>query len=82
MPAFAVPALFVLLWSTGFLGARLGSPHAEPFHFLAWRFAIVAAILWPTTWFGRAAWPRTRREAGGMALAGLLSHGACLGGVF
>lgn len=82
MPAFAVPALFVLLWSTGFLGARLGSPHAEPFHFLAWRFAIVAALLLPVAWISRAPWPSSRREAGGMALAGLLSHGACLGGVF
>ncbi len=82
MPAFAVPALFVLLWSTGFLGAKLGLPHAEPFHFLAWRFAIVAALLLPFAWLGRAAWPRTLRESGGMALAGLLSHGAGLGGVF
>ena len=40
-----VPATFVLLWSTGFIGARLGMPHAEPMTFLALRFALTAAIL-------------------------------------
>ena len=40
-----MPALFVLLWSTGFIGARLGMPHAEPMTFLALRFALTAACL-------------------------------------
>ena len=39
------PALFVLLWSTGFIGARLGMPHAEPMTFLSLRFALTAALL-------------------------------------
>ena len=42
----AAPALFVLLWSTGFIGAKLGAPYAPPLKFLAIRFAIVAAVLW------------------------------------
>ena len=41
----AMPALFVLLWSTGFIGARLGMPHAEPMTFLTLRFALTAAVL-------------------------------------
>lgn len=41
----AMPAVFVLLWSTGFIGAKLGSPFAPPFTFLLLRFAIVVAAL-------------------------------------
>ena len=41
------PILFVLLWSTGFLGAKFGLPHAEPLTFLLIRFALVCAILLP-----------------------------------
>ena len=38
------PALFVVLWATGFIGARYAMPWAEPFTFLALRFAITLAI--------------------------------------
>ena len=41
----AAPALFVLLWSTGFIGAKLGLPYAEPFTFLALRYALVSGTL-------------------------------------
>lgn len=80
-PSLLYPALFVLLWSTGFLGARAGSPHAEPFHFLAWRFALVVLLLAPLAWLGRAPWPN-RREGAWMALAGVLTHAGYLGAVF
>ena len=39
------PMLFVLLWSTGFIGARFGLPYIEPMTFLAVRMAFVVAIL-------------------------------------
>ena len=39
------PAVFVVLWSTGFIGAKFGLPHAEPLTFLALRFLIVFALL-------------------------------------
>ncbi|MEM7687316.1 MAG: EamA/RhaT family transporter, partial [Pseudomonadota bacterium] len=46
MPSgIAISALFVVLWSTGFIGAKLGLPHAESMTFLALRFALVAAVL-------------------------------------
>ncbi len=38
-----MPLLFVVLWSSGFIGAKLGLPYAEPMTLLALRFAIVAA---------------------------------------
>lgn len=76
------PALFVLLWSTGFIGARLGMPHAEPMTFLALRFALTALILAPVALLSRAVWPRRRYEWGHLAVAGVLMHGVYLGGVF
>ncbi|MGA8558396.1 MAG: EamA/RhaT family transporter, partial [Pseudolabrys sp.] len=39
------PALFVLLWSTGFIGARFGLPYIEPMTFLAVRMAFVVLIM-------------------------------------
>lgn len=81
MPRFVVPALFVVLWSTGFIGARLGLPYCEPLHFLAIRFAIVSLLLLAVALVMRAPWPRGH-AVGWMMLAGVLIHGVCLGGFF
>ena len=78
----AMPGVFVLLWSTGFIGAKLGMPHAEPFTFLLLRFAILTVLLTAAGLALRAPWPATWAEAGRVALVGLLVHGAYLGGVF
>ena len=55
--AFTVPALFVVLWSTGFIGARLGLPHAEPLTFLTLRYLAVIALMLPLALVLRAPWP-------------------------
>ena len=78
----ALPAVFVLLWSTGFIGAKLGLPYAEPMTFLTVRFAIAAAILLLLVLAVRAPWPKTWAAAGHIAMVGLLLHGGYLGGVF
>ena len=77
-----VPALFVLLWSTGFVFARLGLDYAEPFTFLALRFAIVTLLLGAVAFATRAPWPRSLAESGHFALTGLLMHAAYLGGTY
>jgi drug/metabolite transporter (DMT)-like permease len=77
-----VPALLVLLWSTGFIGARLGLPHAGPLTFLALRYALAAALLVLLAVVMRAPWPRRASEIAHYAVAGLLLHGVYLGGVF
>lgn len=86
LPGSLVPAasggLFVLLWSTGFIFAKLGLPYAEPFTFLALRFGIVALLMLAVALVARAPWPGSWREAGHIAVLGLLLHGAYLGGVF
>lgn len=76
------PGLFVFLWSTGFIFAKLGLIHAEAFTFLAVRFAIVTAVILAIALVTRAPWPKDARSVGHIAVVGMLMHGAYLGGTF
>lgn len=78
--AAAVPFLFVLLWSSGFIGSKLGVPYAEPFTFLTLRYCIVLAVLTPIALLTRAPWPQGRGQMAHVAFAGLLIHGLYLSG--
>jgi drug/metabolite transporter (DMT)-like permease len=88
-PKFA-PLIFVLLWSTGFIGTKLGTPFAEPFTFLALRFALVLILLFPILIFSNlrkgnaplAGFPATPRAWLHIGVSGVLLHGLYLGGVF
>ncbi|KTR07984.1 peptide ABC transporter ATP-binding protein [Aureimonas ureilytica] len=80
LPAF--PVLFVLLWSTGFVGARYAMPHAEPFTFLALRFALAILLLLPVALYLLRRRGVPLRPLGHAAFAGSLIHGVYLGGVF
>ncbi len=75
------PILFVFLWSTGFIGARMGAPYSEPMTFLTIRFVIVLVLLIPLALLLKAKWP-SAKEALHAFIAGLLLHGAYLGAVF
>ena len=79
-PAF--PLLFVVLWSTGFIGARLGLPHSEPLTFLFVRYLLVVALLLVLAVLSKAPWPAQPRDWFHIGVAGLLIHGIYLGGVF
>jgi len=78
----AMPGVFVVIWSTGFVVARYGMPHAPPLSFLSWRYAlsIAAFALWIV--IARAAWPRGRAQWLHLGVTGLLMHGGYLGGVW
>ena len=78
----AMPAVFVLIWSTGFIVARYGMPHAPPMKFLAVRFILSVACF--TVWaaLSRAAWPVSRAQTGHLAITGILMHAGYLGGVW
>lgn len=79
----AMPAVFVLIWSTGFVVARLGMPHAPPFTFLAWRFLFSIGVIGAWVALSRnIAWPRSRRQWAHLAVVGTLLHGGYLGGVW
>ena len=76
------PALFVLLWSTGFIAAKVGLPHAPPYQFLFYRFTLVALLMAVVAWAMHAVWPKTLREYLNIAVVAWLVHGVYLGGVF
>ena len=77
-----MPTVFVLIWSTGFVVARFGMPHAPPLTFLAWRYAlsVLAFSLW-LAW-SRPAFPRSVNQWLHLAITGVLMHAGYLGGVW
>ena len=75
------PALFVVLWSTGFIGARMGMPYAEPMSFLSVRFGIAIMVLLAIALISRAPWPGRTIVLHSMVV-GFLLHGLYLGAVF
>jgi drug/metabolite transporter (DMT)-like permease len=77
----AIPILFVVLWSTGFIGAKAVVPYVEPATFLALRFGIVAVIVLVIALATRSTWPRGRRIVH-VAVVGVFLHAVYLGGVF
>lgn len=82
MSHFLLPLLFVALYGAGFVGAKLGLPHAEPFIFLALRFSLAAVILGLIAWLLGSPWPGNRREFLHIAGAGMLTIGVFSAGVF
>jgi drug/metabolite transporter (DMT)-like permease len=76
-----IPATFVVLWATGFIGARYAMPWAEPFSFLSMRF-VIAAVLLVAIVAVSGARSASRAEALHAVVAGVLLHGVYLGGVF
>jgi drug/metabolite transporter (DMT)-like permease len=77
-----MPGLFVLLWSTGFIGAKFGLPFAEPFTFLSLRFAIVVVLLLVLVAWAKAPWPKDWRLIAHLCVSGVTVHALYLGGVF
>ncbi|WP_454720930.1 MULTISPECIES: DMT family transporter [Cupriavidus] len=83
----AMPWLFVLIWSTGFIVAKYGMPHAEPMTFLFLRFAGVLVLMVPFVLLARVPLPQRGgatdwRAVGHIALAGLFLQAGYLGGVW
>ncbi|MCO5118313.1 MAG: DMT family transporter [Burkholderiaceae bacterium] len=78
----AMPAIFVLIWSTGFIVARYGMPHAPPMSFLAIRYALSVACFLVWALAAGAAWPAATRQWFHLAVAGILMHAIYLGGVW
>lgn len=78
----AMPAVFVLIWSTGFIVARYGMPYSPPFKFLAFRylFSVICFAAW--AFAARAAWPRDRSQVLHLGVTGVLMHAGYLGGVW
>ncbi len=78
----AIPLLFVFLWSTGFIGAKYGLPHAEPLTFLFLRYVAVIILMTLMALASKAVWPKTREQWFHIGVTGVLVHAIYLGGVF
>jgi drug/metabolite transporter (DMT)-like permease len=78
----AMPWAFVLIWSTGFIVARYGMPHAPPFSFLSLRYGLSIACFLVWIALSHAPWPRKRAQWGHLAVTGALMHAGYLGGVW
>jgi len=78
----AMPWVFVAVWSTGFVVARLAMPHAPPLSFLTWRYAfsLLAFGLWIRA--AGVAWPQDRAQWWHLSVSGVLMHAGYLGGVW
>ena len=75
------PSAFVFLWSTGFVGVKLGLPHAEPFVFLGLRFAVTTVLVGGFMLATGVPLPRRRADIGHAMVVGALLHFTYITGV-
>lgn len=82
LSTLAAPFLFVVIWATGFIVARLVAPHIEPLTFMLVRYAGAGLVLALIALIIRAPWPDNWRDLRSGFVAGILLHAIYLGGVF
>ncbi len=78
----AMPVVFVLIWSTGFIVARFGMPNAPPMSFLVVRYALSLFCFLIWIFLARVAWPANRSQWLHLAVTGVFMHAGYLGGVW
>jgi drug/metabolite transporter (DMT)-like permease len=76
--AFA-PALFVVLWSSGFVGTKIGLRDSPPLTLLTMRFAGAAILLVCLAWYFKVRWSRDPRTVAHLLVAGMLIHAGYVG---
>ncbi len=79
---WAMPVVFVLIWSTGFIVAKYGMPYAPPMKFLLVRYLLSIACFLPWIFFARVKWPSNRSQWLHLAVIGIFMHAGYLGGVW
>lgn len=78
----AIPLIFVLIWSTGWIVARYSAEYADPLTFLLLRYVFAGLVLLGVALVGRAAWPKTAAGYGHAMVSGIMLHALYLGGVW
>jgi drug/metabolite transporter (DMT)-like permease len=76
------PAIFVLLWSTGWVVAKFGAIISEPLTFLSIRYVVAALLFGGLCLVCRVSWPRDRRTIVHAVVSGAFLHGLYLGAVW
>ena len=77
----AAPGLFVILWASGFIGAKLGLPYAQPLTFLFLRMLAAVLLLGAVVLVARPKWPN-REAIFDSCATGVFMHALYLGGVY
>ncbi len=77
-----MPMVFVLIWSTGFIVAKFGLPHAPPLTFLSIRYVLSIACFLVWIKLSGAIWPSERSQIWYLGVSGVLVHAGYLGGVW
>lgn len=77
-----IPAAFVLLWSSGFIAAKIGLGHADTLTFLGLRYGVVTVLMAGVAFAMRAPWPKSWLEVGHIAVAGAFLQALYFGGVW
>jgi drug/metabolite transporter (DMT)-like permease len=80
--ALALPFLFILMWSSGYVVGKLALPFAGPFTLLVLRFGLAALVLMLVAVFTRAPWPRRRAQYAHLVVVGLLVQALQFGGLY
>ena len=78
----AMPAVFVLIWSTGFVVAKYGLPYAPALTFLSIRYALSMFCFLVWIALARVSWPRGQQQWLHLSVSGVLIHAGYLGGVW
>ena len=78
----AMPVVFVLIWSTGFIVAKYGLPYSPPLSFLTIRYALSLICFLAWIAIARVAWPQNRSQWLHLGVTGVLIHAGYLGGVW
>ena len=76
------PAIFVVLWSTGWLAARAAMPYSEPLTFLTLRYVLAAVVLAAICSAMSVEWPRERKAIGHALISGVFLHAMYFAGVW
>lgn len=82
MAGFALPLLFIAMWSSGYVVGKLAVPYAAPFTLLTLRFGLAALVLLAVALAARAPWPATRRQFGHLVVVGLLIQALQFAGLY
>jgi drug/metabolite transporter (DMT)-like permease len=81
-----MPFIFVFIWSTGFISARLGMPYSPAMSFLAIRCAlsVLCFLIWIglSTGFKSIGWPTNRQQWVHLLVTGILVQAGYLSGVW
>lgn len=77
-----IPAVFVLLWSTGWIVAKFGAFHASPLLFLVIRFGLAIVLFAGICLISGARWLEGRSANLHAAISGVFLHGIYLTGVW